>query len=139
MTRVMQDDPMEVVQGIEVGGQQDGYYQELRDDDLLQGVSITAVLPRGDKEARAQLWATRIEDGKVFMVRGPWNDDFLAEAVSFPGGSNDDQVDGVSGAKQMLPGYVSMSDLPQSPNVPSLWDPFGEQVGDGSRWDALAE
>ena len=126
MVRAMRDDPVEVVQGIEVAGQQDGYYQEFRDDDALQGVSIVPVAPKGDKEARAQLWATRIEDGKVFMVRGPWNDDFVAEALSFPGGRNDDQVDAVSGGWQMLPGYVSMEDLPQARDVPSKWDMFNE-------------
>jgi len=129
MVRVMREDPVEVVQGIEVAGQQDGYYQELRDDDALQGVSVVPVAPRGDKEARAQLWATRIEDQKVFMVRGPWNDTFVAEALSFPGGTHDDQVDGVSGGWQMLPGYVSMEDLPQAPDKSSQWDLFNETGG----------
>jgi predicted phage terminase large subunit-like protein len=129
MIDVMLVDPMEVVQGIEVGGQQDGYYQNFRDDDQLQMRSIVPVLPRGDKEARAQLWATRIEDGKVFMVRGPWNDSFIAEAVAFPNAANDDQVDGVSGVWQMCPGYVSISDLPQAPSESSRWDPFGEIGG----------
>jgi predicted phage terminase large subunit-like protein len=140
MIDVMLNDPMEVVQGIEIGGQQDGYYQNFRDDDRLHMRAIEAVLPKGDKEARAQLWGTRIEDGKVFMVRGPWNDDFIAEAVAFPNGANDDQVDGVSGVWQMCPGYVAMSDLPQAPTVPSRWDPFGEiggmaeLAGERGRW-----
>lgn len=127
ITSAMLDDPMEVVQGIEVAGQQDGYYQEFRDDVELQGRSIVPVAPKGDKIARAQLWATRIEDDLVYMVRGPWNDDFISECVGFPLGA-DDQVDGVSGAWQMLPGYVDWEDIPQAPNVASRWNPFNEAV-----------
>ena len=84
-----------------------------------------------DKEARAQLWATRIEDDRVFMVRGPWNEDFIAEAVAFPAGANDDMVDSVSGGWQMCPGYVTMADVGMAPDVPSRWDPFGEMGGRG--------
>lgn len=126
MVDVMLADPMEVVQGIEVAGQQDGYYQEFRDDERLHERSIKPVGVRGDKEARAQLWATRIEDDRVFMVRGPWNEDFIAEAVAFPAGANDDMVDGVSGGWQMSPGYVTMADVGTAPDVKSVWDPFGE-------------
>lgn len=129
MVEVMLADPMEVVQGIEVAGQQDGYYQEFRDDERLHERSIKPVQVRGDKEARAQLWGTRIEDDLVFMVRGPWNEDFIAEAVAFPAGSNDDMVDSVSGAWQMCPSYVTMSDVGTAPDVPSRWDPFGEMAG----------
>ena len=131
MVEVMLADPMEIVQGIEVAGQQDGYYQEFRDDERLHERSIKPIQVRGDKEARAQLWATRIEDDRVFMVRGPWNDDFVAEAVAFPAGANDDMVDSVSGGWQMCPGYVTMSDVGVAPDVPSRWDPFGE-MGRGS-------
>jgi len=125
--RTMLNDPMEVVQGIEVAGQQDGYYQEFRDDIDLQSRSIVPVAPRGDKVARAQLWATRVEDDLVYMVRGPWNDDFVSECVAFPLGTAD-QVDGVSGSWQMLPGYVDWDDIPQPPNVASRWNPFEEAV-----------
>jgi predicted phage terminase large subunit-like protein len=126
----MLEDPAEVVQGIEVSGQQDGYYQEFRDDEQLQMRSIVPVNPKllGDKLARAQLWATRIEDDMVFMVRGPWNDDFIIECVGFPQAASDDQVDGVSGVWQMLPGVVEWSDVVQAANVPSRWNPFSEAV-----------
>lgn len=128
--QVMLRDPAGVVQGIEVVGQQDGYYQEFRDDEELQMRSIVAVNPRelGDKVARAQLWATRIEDDMVYMVRGPWNDDFIIECVGFPQAASDDQVDGVSGVWQMLPGVVEWSDVVQAANVPSRWNPFNEVV-----------
>ncbi len=102
MVHVMLNDPPDVVQGIEVAGQQAGYYQELARDPRLGQVSIVPVYPRDSKTVRANVWASRIEDGLVAMVRGPWNDIFVSEALSFPRGTHDDQVDGVSGAWQML-------------------------------------
>jgi predicted phage terminase large subunit-like protein len=128
MIGVMLRDEASVEQGIEVSGQQGGYFQELQRDDQLQGRTLRAVNPRdvGNKEVRAQVWASRIEDGLVYMVRAPWNDAFIAEALAFPRGAYDDQVDGVSGAVQMLPSYVSFSEVPQAPSRPSRWDPFGQ-------------
>ena len=131
MVEVMLADPMEVVQGIEVAGQQDGYYQEFRDDERLHERSIVPVAVRGDKEARSQLWATRIEDDRVFMVRGPWNEWFVAEAIAFPNGANDDGVDSVSGGWQMCPAHVTMADVGEAPDVDSRWDVFREAMG---RW-----
>jgi len=75
----------------------------------------------------------------VYMVRATWNDGFVAECLGFPRGAHDDQVDGVSGAVQMLPSFVSMVDLPQAPTVASRWDLFGEsgqgRVSGRSRWN----
>lgn len=128
--KVMLEDEPEVVQGVEVAGQQDGYYQNFRDDVELQMRSIVPVPAKagGDKIARAQLWATRIEDDKVFMVRGPWNEDFISEAVAFPMGASDDMVDGVSGGWQMTPGFVSWEDIPQAQSTDSVWNLFRDEV-----------
>lgn len=131
IVRAMLDDDAAVVQGIEVAGQQDGYYQDFRDDECLQLRSIVPVNPKeiGDKVARAQLWATRIEDKLVYQVRGPWNDAFIEQCVGFPNGVADDMVDAVSGAWQMLPGYVGWDDVPRGEPVASLFDLFGERAG----------
>ena len=135
MVTKMLEDPVEVVQYIEVFGQQDGFYQELRDDDKLHLRTVKPFQTVGDKEARAQLWATKIPDGKVYLVRGPWNDGFVGNAVAFPNGAYDDAVDAVSGAYQACPGYVSMSEVPQDPGHPSRWELFGEGAGaGGGRW-----
>ena len=108
MIRTMLADPARVVQGIEVAGQQGGYYQELVRDPTLQGRSIEPINPRsmGNKVVRANIWASRISDGLVHMVRAPWNDDFIREAIAFPRGAHDDQVDAVSGAVHMLAGHA---------------------------------
>jgi predicted phage terminase large subunit-like protein len=106
IVQVMLRDPAAVRQGVEVAGQQGGYYQELRDDPRLVGRSIEGVNPQqvGNKAVRAQVWASRIVDGLVHLVTGNgWNVDvFLNECALFPLGKHDDQVDGVSGAVQML-------------------------------------
>jgi len=103
MVKVMNRDNG-VTQGIEISGQQGGYYQEMARDPKLAGVAVTPVNPQkvGNKQVRANVWASRIEDGLVFMLRAPWNDDFVSEALAFPRGAHDDQVDAVSGAVQML-------------------------------------
>lgn len=149
MIKVMLRDEAAVEQGIEVAGQQGGYYQELQRDEKLQGRALKSVNPQevGNKEVRANVWASRIEDELVYMVKAPWNDAFISEALAFPRGGHDDQVDGVSGAVQMLPGFVSMADLPQAPKRASQWDLFGESADQRggepmrrrSRWDAFGD
>jgi len=109
----MLSDPPAVMQGIEVAGQQAGYYQELQRDPELQSRVIVPVNPRdvGAKEVRAQVWACRIPDGLIEMTRADWNDPFIAECIAFPRGDHDDQVDAVSGAVQMLAQFVVTGDL----------------------------
>ena len=55
-----------------------------------------------DKFTRALAWANRAEAGKVVLVRGAWNEEFLEEVCQFPNGRHDDQVDAVSLAVQMI-------------------------------------
>ncbi len=60
--------------------------------------------PRGGKLLRAQPWLNKIEAGRVFLVRGPWNKEFIAELEVFPLGDHDDQVDAVSTAWETVMG-----------------------------------
>ena len=55
-----------------------------------------------DKLTRALAWLNLAEEGKVFLVRGPWIDEFVDEIARFPTGRHDDQVDAVSIAVNML-------------------------------------
>lgn len=50
----------------------------------------------GPKTARAEVWASAAEQGRVSIVRGDWVLDFLDEVEQFPYGAHDDQVDAVS-------------------------------------------
>jgi predicted phage terminase large subunit-like protein len=60
--------------------------------------------PSGDKVTRANPISAQVAAGNVWILRAPWNDAFLTEADSFPGGTHDDQIDGLSGASTILMG-----------------------------------
>jgi predicted phage terminase large subunit-like protein len=57
-----------------------------------------------DKYTRALGWANLAEEGRVYLVQGPWIDEFLDEVCRFTGkgDAHDDQVDAVSLAVGML-------------------------------------
>jgi predicted phage terminase large subunit-like protein len=56
-----------------------------------QGVAIS-----GDKITRAKPYRAQVEAGNVCLVRGAWNEAYIAELCLFPNGKHDDQVDGSS-------------------------------------------
>lgn len=59
----------------------------------LAGYRVEAIRPNGDKVFRALPFLDQAKAGNVFILRGPWNDAFLAELDTFPAGEHDDQVD----------------------------------------------
>lgn len=76
----------------------------LQADPELVHISIRATRPDRDKYARALPLATRAEQGRVFLVDGPWVDAWIDQALGFPGGSHDDLVDVATGGLHMLGG-----------------------------------
>lgn len=76
--------------------------QELRREPGVSHVALRGVDVDRDKLTRALPWAARAEAGKVALVRGNWVGAFLDEAVQFPNGQHDDQIDAVSGALPLL-------------------------------------
>lgn len=70
----------------------------LLNDSDLRGYTLDAKPPVGDKYTRAQPFASRVNAGKVKMVRADWNRSALDEMAVFPMGAHDDQVDALSGA-----------------------------------------
>lgn len=68
----------------------------------MRGYIIDKKAPEGDKYTRAQPFATRVNAGKVKMLRGAWNRALLDELSVFPMGAHNDQVDALSGAYDML-------------------------------------
>jgi predicted phage terminase large subunit-like protein len=68
----------------------------------MRGYIIDKKAPQGDKYTRAQPFATRVNAGKVNILRGAWNRALLDELSVFPMGAHDDQVDALSGAYDML-------------------------------------
>lgn len=65
--------------------------QELKRE---SGMSVIPYKVVNDKVARTNAVLPIIEGGRVFLPEeSPWLDDFIDEAVSFPNGNHDDQVD----------------------------------------------
>ena len=52
----------------------------------------------GNKVQRAEPFAAQCEAGNVYLMEGPWNEEFLDEITQFPGGARKDIVDACSGA-----------------------------------------
>jgi predicted phage terminase large subunit-like protein len=71
---------------------------------LLSGYSVRAKPVSGDKEQRADPFATQVEAGNVWILvtgeaaRDAWIEPFLEEIEEFPGSAHDDQVDAVADA-----------------------------------------
>lgn len=64
---------------------------------MLQEISPLNVkrtpTPTDDKEVRLRAVSPRVECGRVFIVEGSWNDDFLDEVCGFPSQPHDEFVD----------------------------------------------
>lgn len=65
--------------------------QMLRESSTLN-VKETAV-PTDSKEVRLRVISPRIECGRVFLVEGDWNEEFLNEVCGFPSQPHDEYVD----------------------------------------------
>src|SRR6185436_2798187 len=82
--------------GIELSANGHAVLDDLRREDRLRGRSFRGVKVDTSKVTRALPWIALAEEGRIFLVRGPWNHEFIDEACSFPSGTHDDQVDAVS-------------------------------------------
>lgn len=65
---------------------------------VLQGFIARGSKTSGSKVQRAEPVSAAAEQGRLRLVRGPWNKAFLDELELFPNGNHDDQVDALSGA-----------------------------------------
>lgn len=68
----------------------------------LVGHDVRFRSPTGDKVQRARPLVAAARAGNLRLVRGEWNRALINEAVAFPSGTYDDQVDAVSWAMLML-------------------------------------
>ena len=87
--------------GIELSANGNAVVQDLRRERRTHGRPLRGVKVKGDKVTRALPWIALAEEGRIFLVKGPWNTDFIDEAASFPSGTHDDQIDAVSIAVRM--------------------------------------
>lgn len=92
--------------GVEDVAHQGAAIQMLRRQPRFLIVPLIAIPPKGKKDSRfrAAAWAARARAGKVRLLRGPWNHDFIKECLFFRGedSKEDDQVDAVSGAANLI-------------------------------------
>jgi len=72
---------------------------------LLDGFTVKTDKPRGDKELRADPFASQVNAGNVKLLRGDWNKQYIEELGVFPRGRYKDQVDASSGCYSMLAKY----------------------------------
>lgn len=73
-------------------------------DNVLPEFNVVACSHNDGKLARAQPFLAAAEAGRVKLLRGAWNEDFISEFASFPGGDHDDQVDTGAEAYKRLVG-----------------------------------
>lgn len=88
--------------GFESNGFQSLVLKEFIKDHELATVPMQSIKVEKDKVTRATPIRTRGTQGKVFLVDGPWVKGFQAEALNFPNGKHDDQVDSASGGLEMV-------------------------------------
>lgn len=69
---------------------------------LLRGFDYEEVTVTGDKMTRAKPFRSQCHAGNVFLVEGPWNEEYLDELTHFPTAEHDDLVDGSSCAFNAL-------------------------------------
>jgi len=81
-------------------------FDDLRYDSQLIDYRLKVLKPSqmpGDKVTRAKTWLEdRLEAGQVYVLQGPWNEDFFDEVEKFPHGAHDDQIDAISVAVHAL-------------------------------------
>ncbi len=72
----------------------------------LAGYVVKSKRVTGSKVTRAMPASSQAEAGNIKLVRGPWNEAFLAEAENFPptGNGHDDQIDTLSDCIEELIG-----------------------------------
>lgn len=73
---------------------------------LLDGYAVTIKPVTGAKEIRAEPFAVQVEGGRVFVLKGEWNDAYRGELRLFPSGKYADQVDASTDAHAELIGKV---------------------------------
>jgi predicted phage terminase large subunit-like protein len=59
----------------------------------LAGYNVVGHRPTGDKAVRAEPFAAQVQGGNFLLHAGPWQEDFIEEAESFPNGPHLDQID----------------------------------------------
>lgn len=103
---VILDDGKKVIQGFEMKGYMTRAITKLAKDPDLRGYTLIGCDVENDKLTRVLPSAAKMSLGLVHVVDGEYAQDFEDECCSFPNGTNDDQVDGFSGANNLVDDYI---------------------------------
>lgn len=95
-------DGREVWIGIEQEGGSGGKESAENTIARLGGYRCKIVIPRGDKEWRADPFSTQVNAGNVYVLRGDWNKDYIDEMKHFPHSRYKDQIDASAGAFSLI-------------------------------------
>lgn len=88
---------IEIIQEQEGGsGGQESAENTLRR--TLVGFHVKVDIPKGDKTLRADPFSSQVNIGNVYLVKAPWNKDYVEEMKHFPHSTYKDQIDASSGA-----------------------------------------
>jgi predicted phage terminase large subunit-like protein len=79
---------------------------------VLKGYAVRGNKTTGSKISRANPASAAAEQGRVSVLRAPWNNKFFDELELFPDGEKDDQVDGFSGAFEKVGTAYDVSAMP---------------------------
>jgi predicted phage terminase large subunit-like protein len=110
ISEVAIDDGHGVLQSLPQDPGSAGKVQKWAVAELLAGFVFKITTESGDKETRAEPFAAQVGAGRVFMVKGDWNDAYKEELRNFPAGSFKDQVDASSRAFAELVGATQVPD-----------------------------
>ena len=77
---------------------------------MFAGYTVRAVRETGSKELRSDIFASQVNAGNVYILRNPWNYEFIEELRNFPAGKHDDMVDASAGAFNELVNKSSVYD-----------------------------
>lgn len=67
--------------------------QMLKSSTNMNPVEIHGPIVSDGKMSRLQAASPRVESGRVWIVRGAWNDEFVYQLTAFPGAKHDEAVD----------------------------------------------
>lgn len=113
----------------QAGKAQVAHYQT----NVLPGYPVEGVVETGSKLVRARPFSAAVSNGKVAVVRAPWNLALYDELEAFSGadGGRDDRVDAVAGAYQYLALAVPPVSAPIYPGVQLVGGTGGNIMGGG--------
>lgn len=104
MQRTAANDGIEVEQVMWRDGGQAGIVDVMHSSDKLVGYRFSTVLAAKSKVVYAGPVSSSAENGKILVMRAPWNERFFNQLEAFPSKAHDDIVDALSLAHLRLMG-----------------------------------